>query len=423
MGVVSELVKNVKIPEMVRVKQWFDDARIMDVPAKTNAELHQEKITSQIHPGMRIAIGAGSRGISNYAVIIKCIVDFVKEMGAEPFIVPAMGSHGGACADGQRQMLAGYGITEEEMGCPVRCSMETAVIGRTADDRYPVQIDKYAAEADGIIICNRIKAHTAFRGPYESGLMKMLAIGLAKQKGAEFCHSRGFKYMAEMVELFGKGIIANSKLLFGVALLENAYDKTADILALTPAEIISEEPKLQQRSKELMPRILIEHADLLIVDEIGKDVSGDGMDPNISGTFAVPYASGGIDVQRVAVLDITEKSHGNTIGWGMADTSTRRAFDKFDPEVTYPNSLTCRVTQVSKIPMIFRNDRECIQGAIKTMADVDYDDIKIVRIKNTLSMAEIEISANLLPLAEAHPNMEVCGECAPMAFDENGNLF
>ena len=423
MGVVSELIRNVKIPEMIRVKQSFDDTALQDVPGKMDEQLHQEKIRSQIRPGMRIAIGAGSRGISNYSVIIKKIVDFVKEMGAEPFIVPAMGSHGGACVEGQRQILYGYGITPENMGCPVVCSMETKIIGRTADDRYPVQIDKNAAEADGIIICNRIKAHTAFRGPYESGLMKMLAIGLAKQKGAEFCHSRGFKYMAEMVELFGRGIISNANVLFGVAILENAYDKTAELHALTAPEIISEEPKLLARSKDYMPRILIEHADLLIVDEIGKNISGDGMDPNIAGTFAVPYASGGIDVQRVAVLDITEQSHGNTIGWGMADCSTRRAFNKFDSVATYPNSLTCLVTQVSKIPMIFKNDKECIQGAIKTLADVDFNDVKVVHIKNTLAMAEIEVSANLRPLVEATPNMEVLSEPAPMPFNEEGDLF
>lgn len=423
MGVVSNLIQHIQIPEMVRVRQYYDKTALEDVPAKVNEQLHLEKIRNLIQPGMRIAIGASSRGISNYGTIIKCIVDFVKESGATPFIVPAMGSHGGACAEGQRQILEGYGITPENMGCPVICSMETKIIGRTSDDRYPVQIDKNAAEADGIIICNRIKAHTAFRGPYESGLMKMLSIGLAKQKGAEFCHSRGFKYMAEMVELFGRGIITHSKLLFGVALLENAYDATADILALTPDEIISEEPKLLERSKAMMPRILVEHADLLIVDEIGKNISGDGMDPNISGTFAVPYASGGIDVQRVAVLDIAEQSHGNTIGWGMADCSTRRAFNKFDSEATYPNSLTCLVTQVSKIPMIFKNDKECIQAAIKTLADVDFNNIKIVRIKNTLSMSEIEVSANLLPLVESNPAMEVIAGPAPMPFDENGNLF
>lgn len=423
MGVVSDLVKNMKIPEMMRVSQQFDDTHIEDVPGKVNEQLHLKKIRARVLPGMRIAVAAGSRGISNYGAIIRGIVDFVKEQGAEPFIVSAMGSHGGACAEGQRAILEGYGITEERMGCSVKYSMETKVIGRTEDDRYPVQIDKFAAEADGIIICNRLKAHTAFRGPYESGLMKMLAIGLAKQKGAEFCHSRGFKYMAEMVPLFGRGIIRNANVLFGLALLENAYDQTADIVALTDDEIITEEPKLLQRAVAMMPRILIEHADVLIVDEIGKNISGDGMDPNISGTFAVPYASGGIDVQRVAVLDITEASHGNTIGLGMADCSTRRAFNKFDPEATYPNSLTCLVTQVSKIPMIFKNDKECIQGAIKTLADVDFDDIKLVRIKNTLTMSEIEVSANLRPLVEANPAMRVISEPRPMPFDAEGNLF
>lgn len=423
MGVVSDLLRDVKLPEMARVSQRFDDTKLEDVGAKLKEILHQPKLDNLVKPGMRIAIGAGSRGISNYSQIIRAIVDYVKECGGSPFVVPAMGSHGGASAEGQRQILAGYGITEEKMGCPVLCSMETKLIGRTEDDRYPVQIDKNAAEADGIIIANRLKAHTAFRGPYESGLMKMLAIGLAKQKGAEFCHSRGFKYMSEMVPLFGRGIIKNANLLFGIAILENAYDQTADLVALTDEEIITKEPALLEKAKAMMPRILIDQADVLIVDEIGKNISGDGMDPNISGTFAVPYASGGIDVQRVAVLDICEQSHGNTVGFGMADCSTKRAFNKFDSEATYPNSLTCKVTQVSKIPMIFANDRECIQAAIKTLADVDYDNPRVVRIKNTLAMSEIQVSANLLPLVESRADMQIVEKPAPMQFDNNGNLF
>lgn len=422
MGAVSELVKNVKIPQMVRVRQTFDATEVSDVVAKIRQELEQEKIRSLVKPGMRIAVGAGSRGISNYALIIKQVVDYLKECGAEPFIVAAMGSHGGATAEGQREILNGYGITEENMGCPLKISMETKVIGQT-EEGHPVHIDKYAAEADGIIVVNRIKPHTAFRGDWESGLMKMLAIGIAKQKGAEFCHAKGFKHMAHMVPLFGSAIIRNSNLLFGVALLENAYDHTADIVALTGEEFLTKEPELLKRAKAYMPRILIDECDLLVVDEIGKNISGDGMDPNISGTFATPYASGGITSQRVAVLDITEESHGNGVGWGMADCSTKRAFDKFDGEMSYPNSLTCLVTQVIKMPMILKNDKECIQAAIKTLADVDFDHIRMVRIKNTLSMAEIEVSVDLLDKVAENPNMQVVSEPYDLVFDEQGNLF
>lgn len=423
MGIVSDLVRDVKIPKMIKVAQRFAAEAIDDVPARVLQELSHQRFKGRIKPGMRIAICAGSRGIHNYAPVIRHTVDFLKAQGVQPFIIPAMGSHGGANAAGQLEILEGYGITEAQMGCPIHSSMETLQIGTTLDGRFPVFIDKHAAQADGIILVNRIKPHTAFRGPYESGLMKMLAIGLSKQKGAEFCHSLGFKHMAEMIPLFGKAIIHHANIVLGIAIVENAYDQTSHLVALTDQEIIDKEPALLDLAKSSMPRILIDQADLLIVDEIGKNISGDGMDPNISGTFAEPYASGGIQVQRVAVLDITQQSHGNTIGWGMADCSTKRAFDKFDPEMTYPNSLTCRVTQVSKMPMIFRNDRECIQGAIKTMSDVDYDNIRVIRIKNTLSLAEIEVSANLKEIVEGHEQMEILSEPFAMPFDAAGNLL
>lgn len=421
MGVVSDLVKHINIPEMLTVKQTFDDVQIQDIAGEVRKQIRQEKIMSQIRPGMKIAVGAGSRGISNYAAIVKETVNCLKELGAEPFIVAAMGSHGGASAKGQRQILAGYGITEEEMGCPLKISTETAVIGQT-EEGHPVHIDKFASEADGIVVINRIKPHTAFRGPFESGLMKMLAIGIAKQKGAEFCHARGFKHMAHMVPLFGTAIIKHSNIMFGIAILENAYDQTREIVALRGDEFETCETELLKRAKSYMPRILIENADLLIVDEIGKNISGDGMDPNISGTFATPYADGGIKTQRVAVLDISEESHGNGVGWGMADCSTKRAFDKFDMEMSYPNSLTCLVTGVIKIPMILKNDRECIQAAIKTCADIDYEKPTVVRIKNTLCMAEIQVSANLRDQVLSTEGMEIIREAQPLLFDEEGNL-
>ena len=422
MSVVSDLLKNVKIPDMVKVRQEFPADEVTDVVAKTRAELEQAKIKSLIKPGMSIAIGAGSRGISNYAKIILTVVEFIKECGASPFIVAAMGSHGGASAQGQTDILTGYGITEAAMGCPLKIAMDTVIIGET-EEGHPVHIDAHAAAADGIIVVNRIKPHTAFRGDWESGLMKMLSIGIAKQKGAEFCHAKGFKHMAHMVPLFGKAIIKHSSLLFGVALLENAYDHTADIIALTGSEIITEEPKLLLRAKAYMPRLLIDECDVLLVDEIGKNISGDGMDPNISGTFATPYADGGVTAQRVAVLDITEESHGNGVGWGMADCSTQRAFDKFDGEMSYPNSLTCLVTQVIKVPMILKNDKECIQASIKTLADVDFDQIRIIRIKNTLSLSEIEVSTPLMKKAEETNGMRVISAPAPLPFDQQGNLF
>lgn len=419
---VGSLLENVYIPPMMTVKQHFPAEKIENIEKFTINQLSQQKIASLVKPGMKIAVGVGSRGISNYAAIVKIVVDFIKQQGASPFIVSAMGSHGGATASGQQEVLKGYGITEEYMGCPLKISMKTKIIAHT-EEGYPVQIDNDAAEADGIVIVNRIKPHTAFRGPWESGLMKMLAIGIAKQSGAEFCHAKGFKNMAEMVPLFGKAIIKNANILFGVALLENAYERTADIVALTSEEITTKEPELLERAKKMMPRILIDTADVLVVDEIGKNISGDGMDPNISGTFATPYAQGGISTQRVAVLDITDESHGNGVGWGMADCSTKRALNKFDREMSYPNALTCLVTQVVKFPMVFETDKQCIQAAIKTCADADFENIRVVRIKNTLSMDEIQVSVSLRQKVLATEGMEIIKEAEDLPFNASKNLF
>ncbi len=421
MSTVSKLLQDVELPRMIRMEQRFPRPCIDDVEAAVREELHKPEIWSRIQPGMEIAVGVGSRGITNYGRIIRTLTDEIKAAGAHPFIVASMGSHGGASEEGQREILKGYGITEEAMGCPLKIGTATKVIGET-EEGLPVQIDAYAAEADGIIVVNRFKAHTAFTGPYESGLMKMLAIGLAKQPGADYCHDRGFGHMAEMVPLFGKAIIRFSRLLFGVGIVENAYDETCILQAIPAEKIQEEEPKLLLLAKENMSRILIPAADVLVVHEIGKNISGDGMDPNVSGTFATPYAKGGIKAQRVAVLNIARESHGNTIGWGMADVSTKKAFKEFDPEKTYPNSLTCRVTQVSKIPMIFANDRECIQAAIKTCSDIDRKQVKLVYIKNTLHMKEIWISEALIKEAKGLEQASLAGEPEELRFDEEGNL-
>ena len=283
MGTVERLLSSVELPEMVSVRQKFDDTHIPveEIPDVVKTQLDRTEIKEKIRPGMEIAITVGSRGVANIPVIIKAIGDFVKSQGATPFLVPAMGSHGGATAEGQRAVIEGYGVTEEATGCEIRSSMETALIGETPNG-MPVRIDKNAYEADGIIVCGRVKPHTGFRGPYESGIMKMMAIGLGKQFGAEIIHWDGFGHFKEYIPMFGNAILKNAPVLCGVALLENAYDKTREIVSLTPQEIIDEEPKLLLRAKSYMPRILFDSCDVLIVDQMGKNISGDGMDPNIS---------------------------------------------------------------------------------------------------------------------------------------------
>ncbi len=276
MKTVTDLIKHTPIPKMVRVRQNFDRTCIPDeqIPAVLLGEL--QKLAADIRPGMKIAITCGSRGIHCYALMAKTIVDFVKGRGAEPFIVAAMGSHGGATAEGQRQILEDYGITEEQVGCPVKCDMDTVEIGRSPVRGNSVRIDKNAAQADGILLFNRIKPHTSFRGKYESGLMKMMAIGLGKQHGAGDIHGQSPAIMHELVEEYGLTILKNCKVLGGIAVIENAYDDTWKIAGLMPEEIITQEPKLKEESYGTIARLPFEKCDVLVVDQIGKNISGDG---------------------------------------------------------------------------------------------------------------------------------------------------
>ena len=281
----------------------------------------------KVKKGDTIAITVGSRQIANLPLIVKTLAEELKKIGACPFVVPAMGSHGGATAEGQKAIVESYGMSESYTGIPIKSTMETTNIGLTEDGR-PTFIDAYAAKANYIIALNRIKPHTSFRGKYESGLMKILVIGLGKQRGAEICHNEGFGRMAYNIEMFGKSIITHAPILLGIGIVENAFDKTFKIEALTPQQIISEEPKLLSLAKEKMGKILFSSCDVLIVDQIGKNISGGGMDPNITGRFSTSYATGGIKAQTVTVLDMTKESHGSALGIGVAETTTQKLWIK-----------------------------------------------------------------------------------------------
>ena len=424
MGVIAELLKPVPLPKMVKIKEKFDDTYIPvdQIPDTIFAQLGQKKLEGMIKPGMRIAITVGSRGIAKIPLIVKSMADFVKSQGGQPFVVPTMGSHGGATAEGQRSIIEGYGVTEEAIGCPILSSMETVEIGHT-EEGQPVRMDKNAYEADGIIVCGRVKPHTGYRGPYESGLMKMMAIGLGKQAGAEIIHQDGFGHFEKNIPMFGTVILRNSKVICGLALVENAYDRTREIVGLTPDEIVTEEPKILMRAKSYMPRILFDSCDVLIVDEIGKNISGDGMDPNISGRFPTPYATGGIDAQRVVVLDLTRESHGNACGIGLADVTCMRLFEKFDKEATYPNAITNTVTGELKIPMIMYNDKQAIQLGIKSCNEIDRAHPRVIRIKNTMEIENIEISEGMLEEAAQNPDIEILSQPEEMQFNEQDNLW
>lgn len=423
-GVVSELLKDVAIPRMIKVRQTFPRPLIEreQIPAVIHSLLEENKFEGRIRPGMQVCITAGSRGVANVDVITKTLVDYCKEKGAAPFIVPAMGSHGGATAEGQKEILASYHITEETMGCPVISCMDTVEIGMTEEGHH-VRIDKYAAAADAIIVSCRIKPHTGFRGPYESGIMKMMTIGLGKQAGAEACHEAGMKHMARLVPMFGRVIRDHAPIALAVATIENAYDETAKLVALTPDEFDEMEPVYLKEAFANMPRILFDECDLLIVDRIGKNISGDGMDPNITGTFATPYASGGIKSQKVCVLGLTEESHHSGVGMGMADAAPKRLLEQVNLEVTYPNAITSKVMKTVKIPPIMENDKEAIQVCLRTADEIDKKNPRIIRIANSLELEHILISEAMLEEARNKPGITIESEPFEMEFDEQGNLL
>jgi hypothetical protein len=423
MGILQELLKDIPVPRMAKVKVHFDNTKIDDLGTTLETQLQQQvHIQKKVQPGMEIAIAVGSRGLDRLVEMTAVTVQFLKDLGAKPFIVPSMGSHGGATAEGQREVLAHLGVTEESVGCEIRSSMEVVKISELPNG-LPVYVDKIASEADGIVVINRVKPHTAFRGPVESGMMKMISIGLGKQKGAEACHQMGFKYMAENVPAMAKIIMEKTPVLFGVASVENAFDKVAIIEVLTPEEIINKEAELQKQAKELLPKLFFDQIDVLVIDEIGKNISGDGMDPNITGRYPTPYASGGPDVNKMVVLDVTHQSEGNANGVGTADFTTQRLVDKMDKEGTYANGLTSTVVAPTKIATTLPNDKQAIQAAIKTCNILDFRTVKLVRIKNTLVLSEIEVSEPLLEYVKQHPNMEKSSDLYDIPFNENGNLF
>lgn len=424
MKVVTDLIKGTPLPRMVKVRQSFDDRCVPDDKIRDVIweELSRDVIASQIKPGMSIAITCGSRGIYHVAEMAKAIVDFVKERGATPFISATMGSHGGATDEGQLQILTDYGITEAAMGCPVKSSMQVVEIGKT-ENGLPVMMDKNAAEADGVLLFNRVKPHTSYRGVYESGLMKMMTIGLGKQAGAEIAHAQHPSLMKDVVPACGMVMMRARNIIGGIAVVENAFDRPCVIRGLAASEIIEEEPKLKERSYQTIARLLFDRCDVLVVDEIGKNISGDGMDPNVTGRFATAYASGGIDAERVVILDLTEQTHGNAHGCGLADVASRRFFDKMKMEMTYPTAVTNTFLHLMKIPMVMDNDREAIQLAVKSCYGESRVNPKIIRIKNTALLEEIEVSEAMLPEVKKNPALEVLSEPYEWNFNEEGNLW
>lgn len=421
MSIIDELLKDIPLPKMVKVRQSFEDTKVDDVEAALDEEFAQAHIRDMVKPGMEVAVAVGSRGVDQIVEVTRKTVAFLKEMGAKPFIVPSMGSHGGATAEGQTGVLAHLGVTEESVGAEIRSSMEVIEIGKL-ENGLPVYIDKFASEADGIVVINRVKPHTAFRGTVESGIMKMMTIGLGKQKGAEACHQLGFEHMGKHIILMADLMMDQMPMLFGVATVENAFDKVAHVEVLTPEVIEERETELQKMAKQLLPKINFDKIDVLVIDEIGKNISGDGMDPNITGRYPTPYAHGGPDVNKMVVLDLTPETEGNANGVGTADFTTQRLIDKTDWDATYANGLTSTVVAPTKAATTLKNDELALKAAVKTCNIFDFTKVKMVRITNTLELSEIEVSEAYLEEIAGNDMVEVMSEPYELQFDQERNL-
>lgn len=422
MDIFQSILGSIPLPPLSRVRQSFPRPRIENVEEELVAKLRGSGLLDKLSKGATVAITVGSRGIANQPLVVRSLVEELKTRGAEPFIVPAMGSHGGATASGQRDLLIRMGFEEKSVGAPIRSSMEVADLGKTQMGN-PVFMDRYAYEADAVVVLNRIKPHVSFRGRYESGLMKMIAIGLGKQRGAEACHDAGFGQMAENIYDIAHTILDRCNIRLGIGLLENPYHETCGIEVLDAGEIAEKEPALQEQAKQLLPKLYFPSLDVLIVDEIGKEISGTGMDNNVIGRYTTPYPTGGPMIARIVVLSLTGDTHGNANGLGVADFTTRRVFDAFRFDQTYPNSLTSTVSASVKIPMVLDSDRLAIQAAIKTCNVLDKQKVRLVRIRNTLQLDEIYVSPALLAEVNGSEAMSLIGQPQAMCFDEKGNIL
>ena len=413
------------LPKMTRIQQQFEAPVLTDLPAAIHTELDRINAATIVKPGETVAITAGSRGVANVDIAVKATVDYLKGLGAKPFVVPAMGSHGGATAEGQRSVLEHYGITEKTVGAPVKATMEVVELGKTADG-LPVFFDRYAAEADHVVPLNRIKAHTDFNGSIESGLMKMMVIGLGKQQGANLYHRAFFQYSFEhVIRAVGGFILDTGKIAFGLGLIENAHEDTAKVVAIPAAQLLQSERELLVEAKSLMGRLPFDELDLLIVDWTGKNISGTGMDTNVIGRMMQNFEPEPAKpaILRIFVRNLTEESDGNATGIGLADFTTTRLVDKIDRHSTYMNGITALGPQKSKIPFYYDTDREAIEVALDTIGLTEPEDARVIRIESTLRLTELDISEVLLEDAKLHSRLEVIGETQPFEFDAAGNLL
>ncbi len=410
---------------LARVRQQLYSAPVGDVPAAVRAGLAEGGLAGAVHPGQRIAITAGSRGIANIATILRTVAESVRALGAEPFVVPAMGSHGGATGAGQLSLLAEtFGIDERSLGCPVHSSMEVVELGRTPEHDVPVYLDRHAAGADGILVVNRVKAHTDFSGPYESGLFKMITIGLGKRAQAEAVHAHGAWGLRVLIPEVARAKLAVAPIRLGLAIIEDGHDQTCAVVGLPAAAIGDEEPRLLERARQVMARLPFPVIDLLIVDRIGKEISGAGMDPNVLGRKRIEGEAEfeSPRVERIVARDLTEATHGNAVGIGLADIITRRLHEKIDWEATNTNSLVSGFTQRSMVPYVAASDRAALETACFLLRRRPPEALRVVRIPDTLHLESLRASPALLADDVRPETVEVLGPPAEVRHDREGNL-
>jgi hypothetical protein len=414
---IEELLGEVDPPNVALVEQRVESpAALEDIRAAVGEALRSVEL-----PSGSVAIGVGSRGVGEIGPVVAALVGSLKEAGAEPFVVPAMGSHGASTAEGQAGVLAHLGVREEEVGCPVRATMEAVLLGETPSG-VEVFMDRNAYEAGSVILVNRVKPHTAFRGPVESGPTKMLAIGLGKQKGAHSVHAAGWEHIHRTIPEAAHVAVESGKVAFGLTVLENPDEEPYKVVAIPADELETGEAPLLEEAKRNLLRLRFDTLDVLVVDEIGKNISGDGADPNVTGRYPTPYASGGPKVQRMVFLDLTEETGGNANGVGVADVVTERLAAKINRPASYLNALTSTTPQPVKLPMVMPTDELAVAAALEMCASVSSKDARLVRVQNTLKLRRMWVSEALLPEAEKDERLRVVEETRPMRFADNGSI-
>lgn len=411
-----------QFPRMLRIKQRLEGPVLQDVATSVRESIRGLGLQGKVKPGQTVALTAGSRGVANIAKITRAVVDELKAMGLKPFIVPTMGSHGEATAEGQLKVIEHYGITEASMGCPLKSSMAVVEIGKVKGTT--VFCDQNAWEADHIVVIGRVKAHTDFDAEIESGLYKMMAIGLGKQHGAEHYHRAGHEYSyGEIFPLVGQAVLDSGHVLFGLATVENGYEETAIVQAILPKDFSAAEKALLKQAKVWMARIPFDQIDVLIVDELGKNISGAGMDPNVIGRPSVQKPAGKPHVRALYVRDITPEAEGNAIGVGMADMTHRRLAKKINYAAMNMNAITSGVFEAAKVPMVFETDREAIKTGLGMIGLTPPEKARVVRIKNTLHLTEIDVSEAMVAEVKTKDRLSLASDPVEMAFDGQGNLL